>query len=67
MVKLRKPFLNPDNYNEFNYEYNKIVSFQDRNYYEIRFKSKSKNYSGKILINQNDFGMRILSWIIKTL
>ena len=54
MVKLRARFLNPDYYKDYNYEYNKIVSFQDNDHYELRYESKSKNFSGKILINKKD-------------
>lgn len=56
MVKLRSPFLNPEYYNKFNYEYNNIVSFQDREFYELLFESKSQKISGKILIDKKDYG-----------
>jgi len=56
MVKLRGNFLNPKYYNEFNYEYNNIVSFQDREFYELKFESKSQKVSGKVLIDKKDYG-----------
>jgi len=56
MVKLRSHFLNPKYYNDFNYEYNNIVSFQDREFYELKFESKSQKVSGKVLIDKKDYG-----------